>query len=114
MATILILIVVFYAVCNSLRYEEWINNKKKYFSEIFRCFFNLVELISTIKGESCEEETIKYSFVLSGDDSLWGPNMMMLAPISHFLLTFNSSINFAIYCIKVMTRLNNANNVVLI
>ena len=85
---------------------------KKYFSEIFRCFFNLVELISTIKGESCEETT-NYSFVLSGDDSLWGPNMMMLAPISHFLLTFNSSINFAIYCIKVVTQLN-ADNVVLI
>ena len=57
---------------------------------------------------------MNYSFDLSGDDSLWGPNMMMLAPISHFLLTFSSSINFAIYCIKVITQQNHTDNVVLI
>ena len=40
-ATILILIVVFYAVCNSLRYEEWINNKKNIFLKFLDVFSTL-------------------------------------------------------------------------
>ena len=87
-AMILVLIVVFYALCNTIR-----------------CYFNLHELIYTIRGGmrfEKDESFDKYLFHKGEriSDHL-APSQMILASLSHFLITFNSSINFAIYCIKV-------------
>ena len=65
-ATILIIIVVVFAICHS-----------------FKSFINIIELCQVVSGRQ-----------------LWGEKMNVLVAISHLCITFNSSINFAIYCSK--------------
>ena len=85
-ATILILIVMVYAVCHSIK-----------------AFINLLELFSVIAGKI---ELRKKQFIfpfLSGREhtQLWGPKMNIVVAVSHVLVTLNCSSNFAIYCSKV-------------
>ena len=65
-ATILIIIVLVFAICHS-----------------FKFFINIIELCQVVSGRQ-----------------LWGEKMNVLVAISHLCITFNSSINFAIYCSK--------------
>ena len=65
-ATILIIIVLVFAICHS-----------------FKSFINIIELCQVVSGRQ-----------------LWGEKMNVLVAISHLCITFNSSINFAIYCSK--------------
>ena len=65
-ATILIIIVLVFAICHS-----------------FKTFINIIELCQVVSGRQ-----------------LWGEKMNVLVAISHLCITFNSSINFAIYCSK--------------
>ena len=65
-ATILIVIIVVFAICHSLK-----------------SFINIIEMCQVVSGKQ-----------------LWGEKMNILVAISHLCITFNSSINFAIYCGK--------------
>ena len=57
----------------------------------FKSFLNLIELLELGTG-------IK----------LWGEKMNVVVAISHFCITFNSSINFAIYCFKERCHSNKS------
>ena len=70
-ATILIIIVLVFAICHS-----------------FKSFINIIELCQVVSGKQ-----------------LWGEKMNVLVAISHLFITFNSSINFAIYCSKELCHL---------
>ena len=41
------------------------------------------------------------SYVGDDQERFWGPKMNVTVAISHFLITFNCSSNFIIYCAKV-------------
>ena len=85
-ATILILIVMVYAVCHSIK-----------------AFINLLELFSVISGKNGIKEKTIYLSYLSGREQtqIWGPKMNIVVAVSHVLITLNCSSNFAIYCSKV-------------
>ena len=57
----------------------------------FKSFLNLIELLELGTG-------IK----------LWGEKMNVVVAISHFCITFNSSVNFAIYCSKERCHSNKS------
>lgn len=71
-ATILVIIVLTFAICHS-----------------FKSFIDIIELCQVVSGRQ-----------------LWGEKMNILVAISHLCITFNSSVNFAIYCSKEICHLN--------
>ena len=88
-ATILVTIVFMFAACHSCK-----------------AFISILELCQVISGQTDSPYNILQSFKASsylGDDqeSFWGPKMNVTVAISHFLITFNCSCNFLIYCAKV-------------
>ena len=62
----------------------------------FKSLINLIELLELVTGKV-----------------FWGEKMNILVAISHFCITLNSSINFAIYCSKEKSHLNKPLNVFL-
>ena len=85
-ATILILIVMVYAACHSIK-----------------TFINCTELFSIITGICFDISHEIINFILGQDiHSKWGPKMNILVSLSHILITVNCSSNFAIYCSKVI------------
>ena len=57
----------------------------------FKSFLNLIELLELGTGMK-----------------LWGEKMNVVVAISHFCITFNSSVNFAIYCSKERCHFNKS------
>ena len=57
----------------------------------FKSFLNLIELLELVTGIE-----------------IWGEKMNIVVAISHFCITFNSSVSFAIYCSKGRCHLNKS------
>ena len=106
-AMILVLIILVYATCHSIRKV----GKVEHLLDVlmFRCYFNVTELLGTAGGDGDKKTTSINErlrcLLFVGSDSPshaeFSTRMMIATAVSHLLITVNSSINFAIYCIKV-------------
>ena len=130
----LVLIILVYACCHSIRETstlftffgveklfKWSNNTsrnaKTHISYILtksvdeglssRTYFSVKELLASAGGEEEEEPgklRTEVFFVSGTAETEFSPRMMIATSVSHLLITVNSSINFAIYCIKVRSE----------
>ena len=85
-ATILILIVTLFGTC-----------------QILRCVINMLELVCVLSGGEIDKfmiHLILFSLERNLEQTL-GKSENLVISLSHFLITFNCSANFAIYCYKV-------------
>ena len=98
-ATILILIVSLFGIC-----------------QILRCVLNILELVSVLHGKHAHIHKLDYITLLGQEDlekSLGGMENMFVS-LSHLLITINCSANFAIYCYKVCKLVVDLLNIIYI
>ena len=72
-----------------------------------RTYFNVKELLVSAGGKKRTSRPIEYSdglLVSGSSEPEFSPRMMVATAVSHLLITVNSSVNFAIYCIKVRAQ----------
>ena len=117
-AAILVLIILVYASCHSIRrvlhYCRRIRKNTSLLQTALGIFYNIflfcLDVISTwlscwplLEVNATRKTSDKYKTDLSGSTQQadFSSRMMIATAVSHLLITFNSSINFAIYCIKV-------------
>ena len=85
-ARILILIVTLFGTCQILRFV-----------------INMLELVCVLSGREIHKIIIHLIlfFLESNLEQTLGKSENLIISLSHFLITFNCSANFAIYCYKV-------------
>ena len=90
-ATVLISIFGVFILCHSLKFV-----------------INMMELWIVIKGQQFTLSILFNLFCISntnsGNHQFWTPWMNIVVALSHFLIIVNCSINFIIYCFKVIVK----------